>query len=50
MLLFQYLYGFRASHSTTLALIETIDDTKSKLDNGEYVIGACLDLKGHLIL
>ena len=45
MLLFQYQYGFRESHSTTLALIEIIDDIKSKLNNGEYVIGAYLDLK-----
>ena len=45
MLLFQYQYGFRESHSTTLALIEIIDDIKSKLDNGEYVIGAYLDIK-----
>ena len=46
MLLFQYQYGFRESHSTTLALIEIIDDIKSKLDKyGEYVIGAYLDLK-----
>ena len=45
LLLFQYEYGFRESHFTTLALIEIIDDIKSKLDNGEYVIGAYLDLK-----
>ena len=45
MLLFQYQYEFHESHSTTLALIEIIDDIKSKLDNGEYVIGAYLDLK-----
>ena len=50
MLLFQYQYGFRESHSTTLALIEIIDDIKSKLDNGKYVIGAYLDLKRHLLL
>ena len=45
MLLFQYQYGFRESHSTTLALIEIIDDIKTKLENGEYVIRAHVDLK-----
>ena len=50
MLLFQYQYGFYESHSTTLAPTEIIDDIKSKLENGEYVIGAYLDLKRHLIL
>ena len=45
MLTFQYQYGFWESYSTTLALIEIIADIKSKLDNGEYVIGAYLDLK-----
>ena len=49
MLLFQYQYGFRESHSTRLALIEIIDDIKSKLDIDKYVIGAYLDLKSHLI-
>ena len=44
-LLYQYQYGFRKSHSTTLALIEIVDGIKSCIDNGEIVIGSYLDLK-----
>ena len=44
-LLYQYQYGFRKSHSTTLALIEIVDGIKSYIDKGEIVIGSYLDLK-----
>ena len=44
-LLYQYQYGFRKSHSTTLALIEIVDGIKSYTDKGEIVIESYLDLK-----
>ena len=44
-LLYQYQYGFRQSHSTTLALIEIVDGIKSYIDKGEIVIGSYLDLE-----
>ena len=37
--LFIYQFGFRFLHSTTFALIETIDKIKDKLDHGNYVLG-----------
>ena len=44
-LLYQYQYGRRKSHSTTLALIEIVDGIKSYIDKGQIVIGNYLDLK-----
>jgi len=38
-------FGFRKHHSTTLALIDVIDNIYSHLDNREYVLGIYLDLQ-----
>lgn len=43
-ILFIYQFGFRVLHSTTFALIETVDTIKQKLDEGNYVLGIYLDL------
>ena len=37
-------FGFRKSHSTTLALIEVIDEIYENLDNNNHVMGIFLDL------
>ena len=44
-LLYQYQFGFREKHSTTLALIEIIDGIKNDINNGDITIGTYLDLK-----
>ena len=44
-LLYQYKFGFREKHSTTLALIEIIDGIKNDINNGDVTIGTYLDLK-----
>jgi len=44
-LLNDYQFGFRRHHSTSLALIDVIDNIYSHLDNKEYVLGIYLDLK-----
>ena len=55
-ILYIHQFGFRHDFSTTLALIDTIDEIKSHLDKGEYVVGIFLDIKkafdsiNHIIL
>ena len=55
-LLYQYQFGFRKKHSTTLALIEIIDGIKNNINKGDITIGTYLDLRkafdtvNHLIL
>ena len=44
-LLYQYQFGFRGNHSTTIALIEIIDGIKNDIDKGDFVVGTYLDLK-----
>ena len=44
-ILYEYQFGFRKNHSTTLALIDVIDDIYSSLDNSETVVGIYLDLQ-----
>ena len=44
-LLYQYQFGFREKHSTTLALIEITDDIKNNIDKGDTTIDTYLDLK-----
>ena len=44
-LLYQYQFGFRERHSTTLALIEIINGIKNNIDKGDITIGTYLDLK-----
>lgn len=43
-LLYRYQFGFRAGYSTTLALIEILDNIHEYLDNGYSVFGIYLDL------
>ena len=38
-------YGFLKYHSTVLALIESIDNIRKLIENGEYVLAIYLDLK-----
>jgi len=42
-LLNDYQFGFRKHHSTTLVVIDVIDNIYSHLDNKEYVLGIYLD-------
>ena len=44
-ILYMKQYGFRQGFSTTLALIDVIDDIKRALDKGEYAIGIFLDVE-----
>ena len=44
-ILYKFQFGFRQDFSTTLALIDTIDNIKQHLDNNEYVIGIFLDIR-----
>ena len=49
--LYDYQFGFRKYHSTSLALIDVLDDIYHQLDNGNIVIGIYLDVnRRHLIL
>jgi hypothetical protein len=43
--LYKYQFGFRAKHSTSLALIKVIDNIYEQLDNGSIVCGIYLDLQ-----
>ncbi len=42
--LYEYQFGFRAKHSTTLALLNAVDDIHDKLNNKNYVAGIFFDL------
>ena len=44
-ILHQYQFGFRSNHSTSLALIDVIDNILQQLDNHNHVIGIYLDLQ-----
>ena len=44
-ILYMNQYGFRKEHSSTLALIDIIDEIKFAIDNGEYAIGIFLDIE-----
>ena len=41
--LYKYQFGFRKSHSTSLALIEIVDNLLHALDNGLYTLGVFMD-------
>jgi len=43
--LYKYQFGFRANHSTVLALIEVIDNVYKQVDEGSTVCGIYLDLQ-----
>ena len=38
-------YGFRSNRSTSMALIDLIEDIASKIENKEFAIGVFIDLK-----
>lgn len=42
-ILYKYQFGFRKSHSTTLALIEITDNLLTAIDNGLYTCGIFID-------
>jgi len=44
-ILYDYQFGFRKHHSTTLALIDVVEDIYQHLDNNEISTGIYLDLK-----
>jgi len=43
-LVYDYQFGFRKNHSTTLALIDIVDEIFQHLDKDEIGIGIYLDL------
>ena len=43
-------YGFRSNRSTSLALIEYIEEISNSIDNKNVTIGVSIDLKKHSIL
>ena len=43
-LLFEYQFGFREKHGTDIALIVLLDKIMSSINDGEIVLGVCLDL------
>lgn len=42
--LYEFQFGFRTLHSTTLALIDLVDNLRQQLDEGNYVLGIFIDL------
>jgi len=44
-ILYDYQFGFRRYHSTTLALIDVVDQIYQHLDNRDMVLGIYLDLQ-----
>jgi len=43
-ILYNYQFGFRKNHSTSLALIDVVDNIYENLDASLTVVGMCLDL------
>jgi hypothetical protein len=43
-ILYKYQFGFRENHSTTMAIMEIVDNIISEIDNGKLVAGIYLDL------
>jgi hypothetical protein len=43
--LYNYQFGFRPEYSTSLALIDTVDDVYEKLDTRSNICGIYLDLQ-----
>ncbi len=44
-LLSGHQYGFRSNRSTSMAVMELVEDISSSMDNNEYTVGVFLDLK-----
>ena len=43
-ILYKYQFGFRQDHSTTLALIQILDEMHEYIDQGNFVVGTYIDL------
>jgi hypothetical protein len=43
-ILYDYQFGFRSQHSTTLAIVEIVDNIRNDLDKSNHVLGLYLDL------
>jgi hypothetical protein len=43
-ILYPYQFGFRENHSTSLALIEIVDNIRQSIEEGKYTLGIYLDL------
>jgi hypothetical protein len=43
-ILYEFQFGFRSYHSTSLAIIEIVDNIREELDKGNHVLGLYLDL------
>jgi len=48
--LYKYQFGFRKNYSTSLALIDVIDNIYSNISNDKFCGGVYLDLRRHLTL
>ncbi len=44
-LLSDHQYGFRSNRSTSMAVMELVEEISSSMDNNEYTVGVFLDLK-----
>ena len=44
-ILYKYQFGFRAGHSTNMALVTLMDKIISAIDKGEFVVGVFIDLQ-----
>ena len=44
-MLYEYQFGFRPNHSTSLAVMELVDKLYSNLEEGNYVVGIYIDLQ-----
>ena len=43
-ILYEHQYGFRSNHSTTLAVLDSVDEILTNLDKKHYVVGVFFDL------
>lgn len=43
-LLYDHQYGFRENHSTSMALVQLLDNITNALDNNDFTIGVFIDL------
>ena len=43
-ILYSYQFGFHENHSTSLALIEIVDNIRQSIEDGNYTLGIYLDL------
>ncbi len=43
-ILYEYLFGFRENHSTSMAIIEIVDNILTDLEAVKYIAGIYVDL------